>query len=179
MPQTQATQEGALYKQRGSVPILRQWLTGQGRPVYEIQAWVFAAVACTGTGQATHRPVSGLLWCLACILSCPFASHLGGTSLKACTASSPRPSPNWFPHQLLLLFPLCKSELIFKLCSQICPPTEQASVLLNLPSWSTSLCCVICASFTSLHLFRAESSSSYVTCHLRQSLSSLGLCCPL
>ncbi|XP_052039321.1 protein 4.2 [Apodemus sylvaticus] len=45
--QTQAAREGALYKRRGSVPILRQWLTGQGRPVYETQAWVFAAVACT------------------------------------------------------------------------------------------------------------------------------------
>lgn len=46
--QTQAAQEGALlYKRRGSVPILRQWLTGQGRAVYEIQAWVFAAIACT------------------------------------------------------------------------------------------------------------------------------------
>ncbi|XP_045679353.1 protein 4.2 [Phyllostomus hastatus] len=47
-PQPQATQEGALLnKRRGSVPILRQWLTGQGRPVYEGQAWVLAAVACT------------------------------------------------------------------------------------------------------------------------------------
>lgn len=56
--QTQAAQEGTLlYKRRGSAPILRQWLTGQGRPVYESQAWVFAAVACTGTGQATHRSV--------------------------------------------------------------------------------------------------------------------------
>lgn len=46
--QTHAAQQGALlYKRRGSVPILRQWLTGQGRPVYESQAWVFAAVACT------------------------------------------------------------------------------------------------------------------------------------
>ncbi|XP_051000990.1 protein 4.2 [Acomys russatus] len=46
--QTQAAQEGTLlYKRRGSAPILRQWLTGQGRPVYESQAWVFAAVACT------------------------------------------------------------------------------------------------------------------------------------
>uniref|UniRef100_A0A8C6N466 Erythrocyte membrane protein band 4.2 n=1 Tax=Mus spicilegus TaxID=10103 RepID=A0A8C6N466_MUSSI len=46
--QTQAAQEGALlYKRRGSVPILRQWLTGQGRAVYETQAWVSAAVACT------------------------------------------------------------------------------------------------------------------------------------
>ncbi|XP_004466776.2 protein 4.2 [Dasypus novemcinctus] len=48
MPQTQAAQEGALLnKRRGSVPILRQWLTGQGRPVYDGQAWVLAAVACT------------------------------------------------------------------------------------------------------------------------------------
>ncbi|XP_011796517.1 PREDICTED: erythrocyte membrane protein band 4.2 isoform X1 [Colobus angolensis palliatus] len=47
-PQTQTTQEGALLnKRRGSVPILRQWLTGQGRPVYDGQAWVLAAVACT------------------------------------------------------------------------------------------------------------------------------------
>nr|XP_045013320.1 protein 4.2 [Jaculus jaculus] len=47
-PHTQAIQEGALlYKRRGSAPILRQWLTGQGRPVYEGQAWVFAAVVCT------------------------------------------------------------------------------------------------------------------------------------
>lgn len=60
--QTQAAQQGALlYKRRGSVPILRQWLTGRGRPVYESQAWVFAAVACTGTGQATYRSASGLL----------------------------------------------------------------------------------------------------------------------
>ncbi|XP_021505539.1 protein 4.2 isoform X1 [Meriones unguiculatus] len=48
VPQTQAAQEGTSpYKRRGSAPILRQWLTGQGRPVYETQAWVFAAVACT------------------------------------------------------------------------------------------------------------------------------------
>ncbi|XP_012369300.1 erythrocyte membrane protein band 4.2 [Octodon degus] len=47
-PQSQATQEQALLnKRRGSAPILRQWLTGQGRPVYEGQAWVLAAVACT------------------------------------------------------------------------------------------------------------------------------------
>ncbi|XP_008572243.1 PREDICTED: erythrocyte membrane protein band 4.2 isoform X1 [Galeopterus variegatus] len=47
-PQTQVAQEGALLnKRRGSVPILRQWLTGQGRPVHEGQAWVMAAVACT------------------------------------------------------------------------------------------------------------------------------------
>uniref|UniRef100_A0A8C0QUV6 Erythrocyte membrane protein band 4.2 n=1 Tax=Canis lupus dingo TaxID=286419 RepID=A0A8C0QUV6_CANLU len=47
-PRTDTTQEGVLlYKRRGSVPILRQWITGQGRPVYDSQAWVFAAVACT------------------------------------------------------------------------------------------------------------------------------------
>ncbi|XP_048188622.1 protein 4.2 [Perognathus longimembris pacificus] len=47
-PQTQASQEKALLnKRRGSAPILRQWLTGQGRPVYEGQAWVLATVACT------------------------------------------------------------------------------------------------------------------------------------
>uniref|UniRef100_A0A667FLY7 Erythrocyte membrane protein band 4.2 n=1 Tax=Lynx canadensis TaxID=61383 RepID=A0A667FLY7_LYNCA len=47
-PQTHTIQEAALLnKRRGSVPILRQWLTGQGRPVYNGQAWVFAAVACT------------------------------------------------------------------------------------------------------------------------------------
>ncbi|XP_034516949.1 erythrocyte membrane protein band 4.2 isoform X1 [Ailuropoda melanoleuca] len=47
-PQSAAAQEGGLLnKRRGSVPILRQWITGQGRPVYESQAWVFAAVACT------------------------------------------------------------------------------------------------------------------------------------
>lgn len=52
-PQPQAAQEAALLnKRRGSVPILRQWLTGRGRPVYDGQAWVLAAVACTGTGQA-------------------------------------------------------------------------------------------------------------------------------
>uniref|UniRef100_A0A2K5XHD6 Protein 4.2 n=1 Tax=Mandrillus leucophaeus TaxID=9568 RepID=A0A2K5XHD6_MANLE len=51
-PQTQTTQEGALLnKRRGSVPILRQWLTGRGRPVYDGQAWVLAAVACTGSLQ--------------------------------------------------------------------------------------------------------------------------------
>ncbi|XP_016048086.1 protein 4.2 [Erinaceus europaeus] len=45
---TLQTQEGALpTKRRGSVPILRQWLTGQGRPVYASQAWVLAAVTCT------------------------------------------------------------------------------------------------------------------------------------
>ncbi|XP_004609663.1 protein 4.2 [Sorex araneus] len=44
----QATQEGALLgKRRGSVPILRQWLTGRGQPVHAAQAWVLAAVACT------------------------------------------------------------------------------------------------------------------------------------
>ncbi|XP_006831949.1 PREDICTED: erythrocyte membrane protein band 4.2 [Chrysochloris asiatica] len=48
IPQTQLTQEEALLtKLWGSVPILRQWLTGQGRPVYDNQAWVLAAVACT------------------------------------------------------------------------------------------------------------------------------------
>ncbi|XP_004751276.1 protein 4.2 [Mustela putorius furo] len=50
LPPTKAAtaQEGALLsKRRGSVPILRQWVTGQGRPVYDSQAWVFAAVACT------------------------------------------------------------------------------------------------------------------------------------
>ncbi|XP_012865682.1 PREDICTED: erythrocyte membrane protein band 4.2 [Dipodomys ordii] len=47
-PQSQATQERALLnKRRGSAPILRQWLTGRGRPVHESQAWVLAAVACT------------------------------------------------------------------------------------------------------------------------------------
>ncbi|KAM5337204.1 protein 4.2 [Glossophaga mutica] len=47
-PQPQAAQERALLnKRRGSVPILRQWLTGRGRPVYDGQAWVLAAVACT------------------------------------------------------------------------------------------------------------------------------------
>ncbi|XP_008068132.1 erythrocyte membrane protein band 4.2 isoform X2 [Carlito syrichta] len=47
-PLTQAAQEGAwLNKRRGSVPILRQWLTGRGRPVYEGQAWVLAAITCT------------------------------------------------------------------------------------------------------------------------------------
>ncbi|XP_015413101.1 PREDICTED: erythrocyte membrane protein band 4.2 isoform X3 [Myotis davidii] len=47
-PQTQAAQEGALLsKRRGSAPVLRQWCTGRGRPVYEGQAWVLAAVACT------------------------------------------------------------------------------------------------------------------------------------
>lgn len=52
-PRTDTTQEGVLlYKRRGSVPILRQWITGQGRPVYDSQAWVFAAVACTGTELA-------------------------------------------------------------------------------------------------------------------------------
>ncbi|XP_007933457.1 protein 4.2 [Orycteropus afer afer] len=46
--QTQVTQERELLtKHRGSVPILQQWLTGQGQPVYEGQAWMFAAVACT------------------------------------------------------------------------------------------------------------------------------------
>ncbi|XP_070094415.1 protein 4.2 isoform X2 [Equus caballus] len=48
IPQTQDAHEEALRnKRRGSVPILRQWLTGQGRPVYDGQAWVLAAVACT------------------------------------------------------------------------------------------------------------------------------------
>uniref|UniRef100_A0A287BJX0 Protein 4.2 n=1 Tax=Sus scrofa TaxID=9823 RepID=A0A287BJX0_PIG len=46
--QIQTAQEKALlYKRRGSAPILRQWLTGLGRPVYESQAWVLAAVTCT------------------------------------------------------------------------------------------------------------------------------------
>lgn len=52
-PQTQAAQEGALLsKRRGSAPILRQWCTGRGRPVYAVQAWVSAAVACTGMDRA-------------------------------------------------------------------------------------------------------------------------------
>ncbi|XP_019500603.1 PREDICTED: erythrocyte membrane protein band 4.2 isoform X2 [Hipposideros armiger] len=47
-PQTQAAQEGSLLnKRRGSVPILRQWLRDKGRHVYDGQAWVLAAVACT------------------------------------------------------------------------------------------------------------------------------------
>ncbi|XP_012504927.1 PREDICTED: erythrocyte membrane protein band 4.2 isoform X4 [Propithecus coquereli] len=47
-PQSQDAQERALLnKRRGSVPILQQWLTGRGRPVYDGQAWVLAAVACT------------------------------------------------------------------------------------------------------------------------------------
>ncbi|XP_003791885.1 erythrocyte membrane protein band 4.2 [Otolemur garnettii] len=48
MPHTLDGQEQTLLnKRRGSVPILRQWLTGQGRPVYDGQAWVLAAVTCT------------------------------------------------------------------------------------------------------------------------------------
>ncbi|XP_040083544.1 protein 4.2 [Oryx dammah] len=44
----QTTEERALLnKRRGSAPILRQWVTGHGRPVYEGQAWVLAAVVCT------------------------------------------------------------------------------------------------------------------------------------
>nr|XP_023423259.1 erythrocyte membrane protein band 4.2 [Cavia porcellus] len=47
-PKTPSAQEQVLLnKRRGSAPILRQWLTGQGRPVYEGQAWVLAAVTCT------------------------------------------------------------------------------------------------------------------------------------
>nr|XP_019580941.1 PREDICTED: erythrocyte membrane protein band 4.2 [Rhinolophus sinicus] len=47
-PQIQAAQEGSLRnKRRGSMPILRQWLTDHRRPVYDDQAWVSAAVACT------------------------------------------------------------------------------------------------------------------------------------
>ncbi|KAK2500014.1 hypothetical protein MC885_010344 [Smutsia gigantea] len=46
--QTQDVQERVkLHKRRGSMPILRQWVTGQGRPVCHGQAWVLAAVACT------------------------------------------------------------------------------------------------------------------------------------
>ncbi|KAL1785874.1 erythrocyte membrane band [Sigmodon hispidus] len=47
LPISQSQDGTLLYKRRGSVPILRQWLTDQGRPVSESQAWVFAAVACT------------------------------------------------------------------------------------------------------------------------------------
>lgn len=48
-------------------------------------------------------------------------------------------------------------------------------MLLDLPSCSIFLCCVICVSLTSLRLFSSESSSFYnVTCHLRQIMSSLG-----
>ncbi|XP_036699942.1 protein 4.2 [Balaenoptera musculus] len=47
-PQIQTTEERALLnKRRGSAPILRQWVKGRGRPVYDGQAWVLAAVACT------------------------------------------------------------------------------------------------------------------------------------
>ena len=49
-----------LNKRRGSVPILRQWVTGHGRAVYEGQAWVLAAVACTGT-ERTCLPHPGKL----------------------------------------------------------------------------------------------------------------------
>ncbi|XP_023590971.1 protein 4.2 isoform X1 [Trichechus manatus latirostris] len=47
LPTLQTQDAALLTKRRGSVPILRQWLTGQGRPVYDGQAWVLAAVACT------------------------------------------------------------------------------------------------------------------------------------
>ncbi|XP_006883028.1 PREDICTED: erythrocyte membrane protein band 4.2 [Elephantulus edwardii] len=40
-------EESLPNKCRGSVSILHQWLTGQGRPVYDDQAWVLAAVTCT------------------------------------------------------------------------------------------------------------------------------------
>ncbi|XP_001364606.1 protein 4.2 [Monodelphis domestica] len=39
--------ERFLYKRRGSLPILRHWLTGQGRQVPDKQAWVLAAVTCS------------------------------------------------------------------------------------------------------------------------------------
>lgn len=61
----QPTEEGALLsKHRGSVPILRQWLTGHGRPVYAAQAWVLAAVTCTGM---TQRKFARVL-CAFCVL---------------------------------------------------------------------------------------------------------------
>ncbi|XP_043842578.1 protein 4.2 [Dromiciops gliroides] len=47
-PQTQDSEdERFLYKRRGSLPILRHWLTGQGRQVPDGQAWVLAAVTCS------------------------------------------------------------------------------------------------------------------------------------
>lgn len=80
-PQTQATREGALLnKRRGSVPILRQWLTGRGRPVYDGQAWVLAAVACTGTEQACllHPQVPLGSVQSACLSGCPVAPPCEG-----------------------------------------------------------------------------------------------------
>lgn len=63
-----------LNKRRGSAPILRQWVKGQGRPVYDGQAWVLAAVACTGTEQPClmHPNVPlAMAQCLLCFLGCP------------------------------------------------------------------------------------------------------------
>lgn len=92
-PQTQATQEGSLLnKRRGSMPILRQWLTGLGRPVYDGQAWVLAAVACTGTEQARllHPQVPLGTIQSACLSGCPVAPPCGerGASPKAGTSST-------------------------------------------------------------------------------------------
>lgn len=163
-PQPQAAQEEALLnKRRGSVPILRQWLTGRGRPVYEGQAWVLAAVACTGTGQA-H-----LGHCSVCLVGCP----AGGTSPKAGTASTRqhfltirfrctiwqetsyllRAAP---PDQLLLLSPLSKDGPLGELCSQSlslrnCPwPIEPLE--LCQPA-SCSACCITCMDFSSWPLY--------------------------
>lgn len=100
--QIQVAREGSLLnKHRGSMPILRQWLSGQGRPVYDDEAWVSAAVACTGTGteQACllHPQVP-----LATVQSvCPASRlalgfHVGGTSPKAGTSST----HTWFRYTI-------------------------------------------------------------------------------
>lgn len=52
------------------------------------------------TGQS-----SGLQQCLACILRCPLASHVGRTAPKAGTASYPQPSPTCFPTSCVFSFP--------------------------------------------------------------------------
>lgn len=93
-----------LNKRRDSAPILRQRVTGHGRPMYEGQAWVLAAAACTGTEQTClphpgkspwlpHR-VSALLLALPGP-PCPV------TSPKAATASTPQHPPPP-PHLCLL-----------------------------------------------------------------------------
>lgn len=78
-PQIQTTEEKALLnKRRGSAPILRQWVKGQGRPVYDGQAWVLAAVACTGTEQVClpHPNVPlATSQCLPCFLGYPSSTR--------------------------------------------------------------------------------------------------------
>lgn len=85
-PKTPSAQEQVLLnKRRGSAPILRQWLTGQGRPVYEGQAWVLAAVTCTGRVDGDQAVTWAAPEWPPCLSGAP-GNRAGRTAPKAGTA---------------------------------------------------------------------------------------------